>query len=171
MNSIVNTTQVGQDNVRLCVIVYSNEPQIQFRLNKYYSKQEVQDAISSLKYPTGDTYTTKALQYSLKYFEESEGGRRTNGVPQMMFVITDGGATDPHGLEKAVDMLHNYGINIYGIGVAQANQDELKKITKDMNKVFHVSNFEALNNLWQRISHVICQKTKPGKYITSAYQQ
>lgn len=169
MNSVVNTTQVGQDNVRFCTIVYSYEPKVHFLLNQYYSKQEVQDAISDLDYPTGDTYTAKALQYSLDYFVESRGGRSASGVPQMMFVITDGEATDPYDLEEATNKLHNYGVTIYGIGVANANTDELKKITKDKNKVFHVDNFEALKALWHNISHEICQNTKPGKYITSAY--
>lgn len=171
MISVVNTTQVGQDNVRFCTIVYSYEPKFHFLLNKYYSKQEVQDAISDLGYPTGDTYTAKALQYSLDYFADSRGGRSASGVPQMMFVITDGEATDPNQLEKAANRLHNYGVRIYGIGVAKANTTELNKMTKDMNKVFHVDNFEDLKDLWQNISREICQNTKPGKYIISACQQ
>lgn len=164
MNSLVNTTQVGQDNVHICTIVYSTKAKVHFPLNQYYSKQEVQDAIRALKYPTGDTYTAKALQYSLDYFDEAKGGRGANGVPQMMFVITDGEATDPYYLEEAANKLHNYGVSIYGIGVANASKDELQKITKDKDKVFHVNNFQALKDLWQNISQEICKKTKPGKY-------
>ncbi|KAI5106466.1 collagen alpha-6(VI) chain [Silurus meridionalis] len=161
MISIVNSTQVGQNNVRICTIVYSNVPKIQFRLNDYHSKEEVQNAVSALHYPTGDTYTTKALKYSVDYFHETNGGRRASGVPQMMFVITDGEATDPHGLEDAANKLHRFGVSLYGIGVANASIDELEKITKDKNKIFHVNNFQALNNLWQNISNEICKETKP----------
>lgn len=169
MNSLVNTTQVGQDHVHYCTIVYSNKPKIYFPLNQYYSKQEVQDAISVLAYPTGNTHTAEALKFSLDYFHESKGGRCAKGVPQMMFVITDGEATDRVNLETPVNRLHAYGVSIYGIGVADANKDELKSITKDINKVYHVKNFEALKDLWQNISCEICKKTKPGKYIASAY--
>ncbi|KAI5606554.1 collagen alpha-6(VI) chain, partial [Silurus asotus] len=161
MISIVNSTQVGQNNVRICIIVYSNVPKIQFRLNDYHSKEEVQNAVSALDYPTGDTYTTKALKYSVDYFNATNGGRRASGVPQMMFVITDGEATDPHGLEDAANKLHRFGVSLYGIGVANASIDELEKITKDKNKIFHVNNFQALSNLWQNISNEICKETKP----------
>lgn len=171
MNSVVNTTQVGQDNVRVCTIIYSTNVTVHFPLNQYYSKEDVQEAISALIYPTGDTYTAKALQYSLDYFDEARGGRSANGVPQLMFVITDGEATDTHYLEGAANKLHNYGVRIYGIGVANASTDELKKITKDKNKVFHVNNFQALEDLWQNVSREICKETKPGKYIIFAYQQ
>ncbi|MCI4374056.1 hypothetical protein PGIGA_G00001650 [Pangasianodon gigas] len=171
MNSVVNKTQVGQDNVRICTIVYSNTAKVHFRLNQHYSKEEVQKAISDLEYPTGDTYTAQALRYSLDYFDEAKGGRGANGVPQMLFVVTDGEATDQYYLKEAADKLHKYGISIYGIGVANASKDELEMITKDENKVFHVNNFQALINLWPDISNEICKKTKPGKYITSTYQQ
>ncbi|KAB5586432.1 hypothetical protein PHYPO_G00001530 [Pangasianodon hypophthalmus] len=171
MNSVVNKTQVGQHNVRICTIVYSNTAKVHFRLNQHYSKEEVHKAISDLEYPTGDTYTAQALRYSLDYFDEAKGGRGANGVPQMLFVITDGEATDQYYLKEAADKLHKYGISIYGIGVANASKDELETITKDENKVFHVNNFQALIDLWPDISNEICKKTKPGKYITSTYQQ
>ncbi|GAA6081783.1 collagen alpha-6(VI) chain-like, partial [Tachysurus ichikawai] len=125
------------------------------------SKREVRDAINNLKHSHGNTYTAKALLYSLTYFSEASGGRGAKGVPQMMFVITDGEATDPHDLPKASNELQNYGVSVYGIGVAQAKTTELEIITKDKNKVFKVDDFEALKALQQNISSVICNNTKP----------
>ncbi|KAF5896160.1 collagen alpha-6(VI) chain-like, partial [Clarias magur] len=161
MNSVVNTTKVGKDNVRLCTILYSDTPKINFELNKYYSKQEVLDAINNIKQEGGNTYTAKALHYSLDYFSEANGGRGTKGVPQMLFVITDGEATDPHDLPKAADELQKLGVSVHGIGVARAKTAELEIITKDKSKVFHVGDFNALNALKENISRVICHNTKP----------
>ncbi|KAK2854621.1 hypothetical protein Q7C36_006490 [Tachysurus vachellii] len=161
MNSVVNSTQVGRDSVRFCTILYSDGAEAKFSLNQYYSKREVRDAINNLKHSRGNTYTAKALLYSLTYFSEASGGRGAKGVPQMMFVITDGEATDPHDLPKASNELKNYGISVYGIGVAQAKTTELEIITKDKNKVFKVDDFEALKALQQNISSVICNNTKP----------
>ncbi|KAG7336263.1 hypothetical protein KOW79_000956 [Hemibagrus wyckioides] len=142
MKLTVNTTHVGKDNVRFCTIVYSTGAKIQFQLNQYYSTEEVLDAITALNYPSGDTNTVKALEYSLEYFDESRGGRGAQGVPQMMVLITDGEATDPYQLEAAADKLHKRGVHIYGIGVANAKANELVKITKDINKVFYVSKIQ-----------------------------
>ncbi|KAF5905696.1 collagen alpha-6(VI) chain-like, partial [Clarias magur] len=161
MNSVVNTTHVGKDNVRLCTILYSNTPKIKFPLNRYYSKQELRDAINDLKHEGGDTYTASALHYSLDYFSEANGGRRTKRVPQMLFVITDGEATDRHYLSEPADKLQELGVNVYGVGVAGAKTDELEIITKDKSKVFHVDDFKALKTLQKNISSVICNNTKP----------
>ncbi|XP_017333441.2 collagen alpha-6(VI) chain isoform X1 [Ictalurus punctatus] len=161
MNSVVNTTQVGKDSVRFGTILYSDTPQTKFPLNQYYSKREVRDAISNLKHLGGNTYTAKALLYSLDYFSGANGGRGAKGVPQMLFVITDGEATDSYDLPEAANKLQKYGVNVYGIGVANAKTSELETITKDKNKVFLVDDFEALKALQQNISSVICNNTKP----------
>ncbi|XP_058249857.1 collagen alpha-6(VI) chain-like [Hemibagrus wyckioides] len=160
MKLTVNTTHVGKDNVRFCTIVYSTGAKIQFQLNQYYSTEEVLDAITALNYPSGDTNTVKALEYSLEYFDESRGGRGAQGVPQMMVLITDGEATDPYQLEAAADKLHKRGVHIYGIGVANAKANELVKITKDINKVFYVSKIQGLTDVLEAISHKICNETK-----------
>ncbi|KAK3552012.1 hypothetical protein QTP70_031601, partial [Hemibagrus guttatus] len=161
MNSVVNSTQIGKDSVHFCIILYSNEAEAKFSLNQYYSKREVQDAINNLQRKTGDTYTAKALVYSLNYFSESRGGRGAKGVPQILFVITDGEATDRNDLIDAANKLQNSGVNVYGIGVADAKTTELEIITKDKNKIFMVDDFKALEALPTNISRVICNKTKP----------
>ncbi|KAM9488132.1 collagen alpha-6(VI) chain-like isoform 2-T2 [Clarias gariepinus] len=161
MNSVVNTTKVGKDNVRLCTILYSDTPRISFPLNRYFHKQEVRDAINDLKHTGGNTYTAMALHYSLDYFNEPSGGRGAKGVPQMLFVITDGEATDSTKLPTAADELQKHKISVYGIGVGKAKTDELETITKDKSKVFHVGDFNALNALKENISRVICSNTKP----------
>ncbi|XP_036446136.1 LOW QUALITY PROTEIN: collagen alpha-6(VI) chain [Colossoma macropomum] len=161
MNLVVNNTQVGEDNVRFCSIVYSDAPEGKFPLNRYSSKREVQEAISGIEAPGGSTYTAKALQYSLTYFDQASGGRAKRGIPQMMFVITDGEATDKSELSKRADELQDRGISVYGIGVAKAKRSELEVITKDEKKVFHVSDYEALKALHQKISTVLCNTSKP----------
>ncbi|KAG7336265.1 hypothetical protein KOW79_000958 [Hemibagrus wyckioides] len=161
MNSVVNSTQVGKDSVRFCTILYSDEPEAKFSLNQYYSKREVQDAINNLQRKGGNTYTAKALVYSLNYFSEATGGRKSIGVPQMLFVITDGEATDRKDLTDAANQLQNYGVNVYGIGVANATTFELELITKDKDKVFKVDDFKELETLHKNISKVICNNTKP----------
>ncbi|KAI5086807.1 collagen alpha-6(VI) chain, partial [Silurus meridionalis] len=160
MNSVVNNTEVGKDNVRFCTILYSDTPKTKFPLNQYYSKREVRDAISALEQQGGNTYTASALLYSLNYFSEASGGRSKKGVPQMLFVITDGEATDHYDLPKSSNELHKHGVSVYGIGVAEAKITELETITKDKSKIFKVDDFEALKTLQFNISSVICNNTK-----------
>ncbi|XP_022529876.2 collagen alpha-6(VI) chain isoform X2 [Astyanax mexicanus] len=161
MNLVVNNTEVGENYVRFCTIVYSNTPEVKFNLKKHYTKREVNNAISELKAPTGDTYTASALQYSIRFFSKAEGGRAEDGVPQLMFVITDGEATDHWDLPTPARKLHGLGINVFGIGVGEAKEDELMTIASNPKNVFKVDNYEALKSLHQNISNVLCNNSKP----------
>ncbi len=160
--SVVNSTQIGDNLIRIGVIVYSGTPN-QFSLNQYNNKRQVVEAIETLKSPAGNDNTAKALGYSLNYFKEENGGRQKRGIPQMLFVITDGDARDRENLHARADEFAAKRINVYGIGVARAQESELQIITKNKNKIFHVDNYEGLKGLQKNVSSVLCNVTKPGK--------
>lgn len=160
--SVVNSTQIGDSLVRFGVIVYS-DTQNQFSLNQHNSKRQVLEAINTLKSPTGNKDTAKALAYSLAYFNDAKGGRPKRGIPQMLFVITDGDARDRENLPARADEFVANHINVYGIGVARAQDSELEMMTKNKNKIFHVNNYKGLQDLQKNISGVLCAATKPGK--------
>lgn len=161
MESIVNQTTVGKDLTRFGVILYSTDPKSVFTLNKYTSKREVLQAIAALKSPYGDTYTSKALGYSLQFFGAENGGRAALQVPQILMVITDGDATDRNNLVAPSVALRNNRISVVSIGVEGANRTQLEIMAgHDTSKVFYVDNFDALETLYKNITEVLCQ---PGK--------
>ncbi|XP_044062813.1 collagen alpha-6(VI) chain-like isoform X2 [Siniperca chuatsi] len=162
MKSVVNQTTVGTDLTRFGVILYSTEPKSIFTLKKYDSRQEVINAISALKSPYGDTYTGKALKYSLEFFNNEHGGRAALQVPQILMVITDGDATDRNNLVVPSKALAEKGISVFSIGVEGANKTQLEIMAgHDTSKVFYVDSFDALETLYKNISHVLCNSTKP----------
>lgn len=160
--SVVNSTQIGDNLIRIGVIVYSGTPN-QFSLNQYNNKRQLVEAIETLKSPTGNDNTAKALGYSLNYFKEENGGRQKWHIPQMLFVITDGDARDRENLRARAEEFAAERIKVYGIGVARAQESELEIITKNKNKIFHVDNYEGLKGLQKNVSSVLCNATKPGK--------
>ncbi|XP_056236931.1 collagen alpha-6(VI) chain-like isoform X1 [Seriola aureovittata] len=162
MESMVNQTTVGKDLTRFGVILYSTIPNSIFTLKQYSSKREVLQAIAALKSPYGDTYTGKALAYSLQYFEAANGGRAERQVPQILMVITDGDATDSNNLVAPSLALRDKGINVFSIGVEGANRAQLEIMAgHEASRVFYVDNFEALETLHKNITHVLCNSTKP----------
>lgn len=164
MSSIVNQTQVGKDLTRFGVILYSTDPKSIFTLKQYDSRREVLQAISALKSPFGDTYTGKALAYSLPFFNAEHGGRAALQVPQILMVITDGDATDRHSLVAPSEALRKKGISVFSIGVEGANKTQLEIMAgHDTSRVFYVDNFKALESLYKNITQVLCNSTKPGK--------
>lgn len=162
MEAIVNQTTVGKNLTRFGLIVFTNNPNMIFTLNRYSSKTEVLEAIRTLEKPRGDTYTAAALKYSLPFFNEMNGGRAALGVPQILMLITDGKATQPADLPEPAAALRNKGVNVFSIGIKEADVNELELIAGDKSKVFFVDNFDALKGLHRNISGVLCEKTKPG---------
>ncbi|XP_071402741.1 collagen alpha-6(VI) chain-like [Centroberyx affinis] len=163
MASMVNQTTVGEKMTRFGVILYSNDPKSIFTLNQYSSKREVLNAIAALKSPYGDTYTGKALKYSLQFFDAENGGRAASRVPQILMVITDGDATDRNNLVAPSEALRDNSIRVFSIGVEGANLTQLEIMAGgDKSRVFYVDNFDALENLYTNISHVLCNNTKPA---------
>lgn len=163
MEALVNKTTVGKDLTRFGFIIYTDNPSIVFTLDKYSSKTEVIQAIKSLVKPNGNTETGRALEYSLPFFNERNGGRATLGVPQILMLITDGKATTPTDLPRPAAALRDSGINVFSIGIQGADVAQLELIAGgDTSKVFFVNNFDALEGLHRNISDVLCNHTKPG---------
>ncbi|KAL4594145.1 collagen alpha-6(VI) chain-like isoform X1, partial [Arapaima gigas] len=162
MQSLVNEVEVGPDRVRFGVITFSDDPKMNFILKQYSTKTEVRGAISTIVQTMGTTYTAKSLEFSMRYFDEVHGGRRAEGVPQILMVITDGEATDGVSLPEKSKQVRESGINIYGIGVKEANRKELEIMTGDTEKVFYADDFDALKALKGKILNALCIQTKPA---------
>lgn len=164
MESVVNKTTVGLDHTRFGIVVYSDEPTTDFFLKNSYSKQAVINALANMKQPEGSTYTSKALKFCLQFFGAQYGGRKALKVPQILMVITDGDATDHHGLKPASDELRTNGITVFSIGIREAVIEQLETMAGgDKSKVFYVDNYDGLKDLHEKISPGLCDTTKPGK--------
>ncbi|KAM6910513.1 collagen alpha-6(VI) chain [Xenentodon cancila] len=162
MQSVVNQTTVGKDLTRFGVILYSTNAKTSFTLDKYSTKQDILKAILALKPPYGDTYTGKALKYSLQFFSAENGGRAELQVPQILMVITDGDATDRYNLVEPSLALRDKGVSVFSIGVEGANVTQLEIMANyDKSKVFYVTDFDALENLYKNITQELCNTTKP----------
>lgn len=166
MELVVNKTLVGKSLTRFGVIIYSDEVETVFSLNELDSKRDILEAIRKMRPPEGNTYMAKALDSSLKFFNAKHGGRKETNVPQILIVVTDGHATDYHNLKKPSDALQQNGVQVYSVGVKDANKDELMTMAGgDESKVFYVGSFVALEFLHRNISEELCETTKPGKSV------
>ncbi|KAJ8290831.1 hypothetical protein GJAV_G00018080, partial [Gymnothorax javanicus] len=161
MISVVNNTDFGENHTKFATIIYSDSAKISFTLNQYNTKTGVRRAIANLKPPGGGTYTAQGLQYSLDYFEPQYGGRAAEKIPQILIVLTDGAATDKDKLPESARAVRKKGINIYSVGVIGALEEELLIMANDIDKVFYVDSFQALEVLYKNMSNSLCAETKP----------
>lgn len=163
MTSIVNGTKVGENLVRFGAVVYSDNAETEFTLDQYRTAREVRTAITNIVKPGGNTYTGLALRHTLEYFQKQHGGRGEQDVPQILFVITDGEATDPAVLKVWSEEIARNGILVYAIGVAGASKSELEVMTGgDRKRVFYASNYDDLQAVHTELKEVLCETIKPG---------
>lgn len=152
MNSIVKQSEIGPDRVQIGLIQFSSETKEEFPLNKYKKKNEIQDAISSMQKLDQGTLTGVALQDALPYFSLARGGR--SKTKQYLIIVTDGESSDPVAIPAADIRRKN--VDIYAIGVLNANNTQLLEITGKQDRVFLEDNFDALAFLNKQIMFEIC---------------
>lgn len=75
--------------VRVGVLIYSTEVQIEFHLNEFRSKADVFAAIDNIPYIYGSTNTADALATMANTMFTARNGDRPD-VPNTCIVITDG---------------------------------------------------------------------------------
>ncbi|XP_073534174.1 collagen alpha-4(VI) chain-like [Phyllobates terribilis] len=155
--TLINGFDVSQDNIRIGLIQYSDEPRTEFYLNSYDKKEDVLQYVQNLKYKGGGTNTGASLQFMLEnHFTESAGGRARYGIPQIAVVITDGQSQD--NIKEPATEVKNSGITLYAIGIKEALLTELNEIASDPDErhVYNVADFTALQGISQNMLQVLC---------------
>ncbi|XP_054991023.1 collagen alpha-4(VI) chain-like [Sorex araneus] len=148
----VSHANIGPDEIQIGLLQFSTTAQAEFRLNQHSFKMDILRAISDIEQLNDGTRTGKALNFTLPFFDSSNGGRPD--VHQYLIVITDGVAQD--NVAIPAQALRDRNIIIFAIGVGEAKHSQLLEITKDEGKVYYAENFESLENLEKEILFKVC---------------
>ncbi|XP_060706238.1 collagen alpha-6(VI) chain [Hemiscyllium ocellatum] len=162
--AVVNRSEVDYNNVRFGAIVYGNNPQTVFRLDDFTSKAEIRNAVRELQKETqGSRYTVKALKHAKELLTKEKGGRgeSTSKVPQFIILITDGKVADSEDIQSIANKLKRDHVEVYAIGIAGADKEELVSITQLADNYYSAPDFGYLPQLSPIISQLLCNETKP----------
>uniref|UniRef100_A0A674KHD4 VWFA domain-containing protein n=1 Tax=Terrapene triunguis TaxID=2587831 RepID=A0A674KHD4_9SAUR len=92
---IVNALDIGPNNIRVGLVLYSDEPRLEFTLDTFEDKSDILNYLKKLPYRGGRTYTGAAIDFlRKKVFTQEAGSRKNQGVQQLAVVITDGQSFD-----------------------------------------------------------------------------
>ncbi|ESO83984.1 hypothetical protein LOTGIDRAFT_155294 [Lottia gigantea] len=110
----------------------------------------------ALDYPDqGGTRTDKGINEAKKCFERD--GRY--GVQQTMVVITDGESTNRQKTINAAIKAHNYGINMYAVGIGYyVDYAELNEIASSSDNVFLFESAAAFEANLKKVIDAVCSK-------------
>ncbi|XP_026109723.1 collagen alpha-3(VI) chain-like, partial [Carassius auratus] len=157
MKYMVSKSVVGEKQVRFGAITYSDNPQLEFTLKQYYSKNDIQRVISNLKASGGRRNTARALKYTLNYFDKIHGGRREEKVPQVLLLITDGKANDFNGLAKWLETLAESNVIFFAIGIQDADKTQLNQMVGYEGTVHYANTYNDLCGLQKQVAQELCE--------------
>ncbi len=153
---------IGPNQVRVGVVKVDRDPTLQFSLMEHKNRISLEGAVKKIIQPYGGTETGKALTYVANLFSQAKASR-PGKVQEILIVITDKESQDE--VSEPAAELRIQGVSVYAIGLRDAKQDELLRMTADATKQFYVSNYDALNALKNEIITDICsQEGKANTY-------
>ncbi|KAJ8394654.1 hypothetical protein AAFF_G00044570 [Aldrovandia affinis] len=159
LENLVNAFTVGIDKTRIGLAQYSGDPRIEWHLNAFTTKDTVIDAVKNLPYKGGNTLTGLALTYILENSFKPESGARPN-VPKIGILITDGKSQDD--VMPPAQSLRQAGIELFAIGVKNADENELKAIASkpDETHVYNVADFSIMGSIVEGLTKTVCDRVE-----------
>ncbi|KAK2108193.1 Collagen alpha-3(VI) chain [Saguinus oedipus] len=157
---VVESLDVGQDRVRVAVVQYSDRTRPEFYLNSYMNQQDVVNAIRQLTLLGGPTPNTgAALEFVLRnILVSSAGSRITEGVPQLLIVVTADRSGDD--VRNPSVVLKRGGAVPIGIGIGNADITEMQTISFIPDFAVAIPTFRQLGTIQQVISERVTQLTR-----------
>ncbi|XP_066544587.1 collagen alpha-3(VI) chain [Amia ocellicauda] len=152
---VVENLNVDENKDRVAVVQYSNDPAANFYLNTYSRKDEVINRIQGLRHKGGRPLNTGAALQFVKnnIFTAPAGSRRTEGVPQILILLTGGRSRDD--VRSPAVALKGAGVISFSIGVRNAKTSELQNISYSPSMAFSVPDFDNLEDVAQKLSRTV----------------
>nr|XP_058908038.1 collagen alpha-3(VI) chain isoform X6 [Kogia breviceps] len=150
---VIKSLAVGENDFRFALVWFNGSPDTEFLLNTYRSKQEVLFHVSNMSYTGGSNQTGKGLEYVMQsHLTEVAGSRAGDGVPQVIVVLTHGHSKDA--LALPLVELKSAGVNVFAIGVEDADEGALKETASEPLNV-HIFNLEKFTSLHDIVGNLV----------------
>ncbi|TSO25219.1 Collagen alpha-1(XII) chain [Bagarius yarrelli] len=159
---MVGVFDISPDRVQIGLAQYSGDPKTEWHLNAHKTRDELLEAVANLPYKGGNTMTGLALNYILQNNFKANVGMRPNSR-KIGVLITDGKSQDEI-VEKS-QKLRDFGVELYAIGVKNADENELRSIASDPDDthMYNVVDFSFLLDIVDDLTNNLCSSVKgPG---------
>lgn len=131
--NVIQYFSISLDATRVGFVAYSRYSHIEFDLDDYTTAESLTNRINDIYYRGGATATALALNDTAYLLnpDNNRGARPTSeGIPKVALLITDG-KSNRYPLTYAVPHIHSFGIQVYALGIANPDIDELQFIASD----------------------------------------
>ncbi|XP_072107205.1 cochlin [Mobula birostris] len=152
ISEILKPFDIHQIGARVGAVQFTYDQRTEFDFDDHLTKDDVLNAISSIRYWSGGTATGEALTYTLKNLF----GKIKNNNVNVLIVITDGQSYDD--VQSPATLAHQAGVIVYSVGISWAMPNELRAMAsepKDSHNFF-AKDFPMVNKLVPDILKGIC---------------
>ncbi|XP_018422611.1 PREDICTED: collagen alpha-6(VI) chain [Nanorana parkeri] len=153
LEKLVDMFDIGPEKVRVAAVQYSQAQQVEIEFGQKYDKDSLKQALQNIRQLGGGTDTGAALNFTRQIIVDPKNVR-TKGVPIHLIVLTDGASQDS--VKEAAEIIRGDKVNVYAIGVKEANKTQLEEIAGDSKRVHYVQNFDFLKDLKNELAQQIC---------------
>ncbi|XP_021375359.1 uncharacterized protein LOC110464458 isoform X7 [Mizuhopecten yessoensis] len=172
----LENADIDSGNVRVGALIYSSGVEVQFNLNTFSTRDDINQAIDEIPYIYGSTNTADALRTMRNMFNAADGDRED--VPNICIVITDGVSNiNSRRTIPEADKARDVDIHIYAIGIGLTDTTELDGIANKptADNSFNVQGFAELKALSEKVFSSLCPKvslvtSKPTPAHTTTIQ-
>ena len=157
--------RVGFDKSHVGAVIYSSRVYVRkvFGLQSHYDYAGLDTAIDRMVYPSGGTYTGRALTLAREQIYTPSHDR--DDIPNVCIVITDGRANDDIG--PPADALRNEGTAIFAIGVGtNFDRAELERMAGNRRNVY-TADFSDLDTVINEIKQSACKGWWPSHKLAA----
>ncbi|XP_041716802.1 collagen alpha-1(XII) chain isoform X6 [Coregonus clupeaformis] len=159
---IVGVFDIGPERVMIGMVQYSGDPKTEWHLNAHPTRDGLLKAVADLPYKGGNTMTGMALNYILTNNFKTNVGLRKDSR-KIGVLITDGKSQDE--IITNSQVLRDENIELYAIGVKNADENELRSIASDPDEIhmYNVNDFSFLLDIVDELTINLCNSVKgPG---------
>ncbi|GAA6109498.1 collagen alpha-1(XII) chain isoform X1 [Tachysurus ichikawai] len=156
---MVGVFDIGPDRVQIGLAQYSGDPKTEWHLNAHRTRESLLEAVANLPYKGGNTMTGLALNYILQNNFKANVGMRQNSR-KIGVLVTDGKSQDD--IIANSQNLRDNGIELYAIGVKNADENELRSIASDPDEIhmYNVIDFSFLLDIVDDLTKNLCSSVK-----------
>ena len=143
--NMLDRIDVGPDSNRVASVEFSNFANIDFYLDAFQTREDIQAKINTTNYQGGETNTAAALRRMREEVLVSQRGDRAD-VANVGIMITDGESTkEVNRTLPEAQLVHNAGITMFVVGVTNdINEVELRAIASDPDDSFFFNSTSIL---------------------------
>nr|XP_049613656.1 collagen alpha-1(XII) chain isoform X7 [Syngnathus scovelli] len=159
ISRMVGVFDIGPDKIQIGLAQYSGDPKTEWHLNAHATRASLLDAVNNLPYKGGNTMTGMALSYILQNNFKANVGMREDSR-KIGILITDGKSQDE--IVTNSQNLRDSGIELYAIGVKNADENELRSIASDPDEIhmYNVNDFKFLLDIVDDLTANLCNSVK-----------